>query len=196
MSMSLSTGSARDARGRDRGRAHQGGQPTHGQVRPPRAHCTYCTHTAAHLLDRHTTDTIENERHCTYCTHILPRTYSPTTLLKDIALLKGRGRGGIAPTTARPTASTTPYYCSLPTAHSSLLPAGTSWRAPASPTCCTTSRAARHGLTTWSRSGEEPEVDSRFPEVWRAIDRMAPMDARCLSLADLANLGNKTTTNK
>ena len=28
--------------------------------------------------------TIENERHCTYCTHILPRTYSPTTLLKDI----------------------------------------------------------------------------------------------------------------
>ena len=93
--------------------------------------------------------------------HILPRTYSTAILLKDIALLKGRGRGGIAPTTTRPTASTTPYYCPLPTAHSSLLPAGTSWRVPASPTCCTTSRAARHGLTTWSRSGEEPEVDSQ-----------------------------------
>ena len=59
----------------------KGGSPPTGRCFPPRAHCTYCTHTAAHLLDRHTTDTITKERHCTYCTHILPRIYSRTILL-------------------------------------------------------------------------------------------------------------------
>ena len=38
----------------------KGGSPPTGRCVPPRAHCTYCTHTAAHLLDRHTT-----KRYCT-----------------------------------------------------------------------------------------------------------------------------------
>ena len=58
----------------------KGGSPPTGRCVPPRAHCTYCTHTAAHLLDRHTTILLKM-RDTAHTVHLLPRTYSTAILL-------------------------------------------------------------------------------------------------------------------